>query len=291
MKQKYHALLLTFVLFITGTCTVSAKEMVAIMDFDNKAQHGGWRVGHGASDMLATAIVKTGAFRVIERNKINTVLKEQNFGQSGRVDSSTAVQIGKLLGVKYIITGAVTEYGQSRSGGGGGGVRVGKKGYHAAVDIRILDAETGEIVFADSASDSKTSMNIKIFGFGGGEKFNEKHASEVMRGAINKLSQKISDANLESHTAAKAKPRGKAKVADVDGKIVTLNQGANAGYKVGQILKISRKSKVIKDPDTGKVIRVKYKTVGKIKLTDVGKSYAEGKVTSGKGIRTGDVVK
>ena len=85
-------------------------------------------------------------------------------------------------------------------------MKVNKKGYQATVDIRILDAESGEIVFAETASDSKSSFNVRVFGFGGGESFNEKHASKVLRGAINKLSEKISGANLASHTAAKAKP-------------------------------------------------------------------------------------
>ena len=290
MKQTFLSILISALLLITPFAA-SAKEMVAVMDFSNKAQRGGSRVGRGASDMLATALVKSAAFRVMERDKVNTVLKEQNFGKSGRVDASTAVQVGKILGVKYIITGAVTEYGESRSGGGGGGVNVNKKGYQATVDIRILDAETGEIVFADTASDSKSSFNVRVFGFGGGESFNEKHASKVLRGAINKLSEKITGANLVSHTAAKAKPKGMAKVADVDGKEVTLNQGSNAGFEVGQVVKISRKGKTIKDPDTGKVIKIKYKTMGKVKLTTVEGSYAEGEITSGDDIKTGDVVK
>ena len=289
--RKSYIQMFAFLFLVSASTTVLAKEMVAIIDFDNKAQYGGWRVGRGASDMLSTELVKTGAFRVMERDKIAAVMKEQNFGQSGRVDSATAVRLGKILGVKYIITGAVTEYGQSRSGGGGGGVNVGKKGYHAAVDIRMVDAETGEIVFADTASDSKSSLNVSVFGFGGGEGFNEKHASEAMRGAIGKLSQKLSMVNLAAHKGAKAKPTGAAKVADVDGNTITLNQGSNAGFKVGQVLTISKKGKVIKDPDTGAVIKVKYKTVGKIKLTEVKGSYSEGKIINGSGFKVGNSVR
>lgn len=273
---------------VLSTSTLAQdKPLVAVMDFDNKSQYGGWRVGRGASDMLATELVKSKVFRVVERDKIDTILKEQDFSNSARVDASTATQIGKVLGVKYIVTGAVTEYGQSRSGGGGGGVRVGKTGYFSAVDIRILDGTTGEIVFADSGEGEKSSVNVRVMGFGGGEKFNEKHATEAMRGAIKDLIGKLKGAEFK---AAPAKPAGPIMVADVDGNNIMLNQGSNAGLEVGQTLDISREDRVIKDPSTGKVLTVRYKTVGKIKITNVEGGFSEGTIVSGSGFTVGDVV-
>lgn len=291
LSKRIFFILFSFISLTSITSTVFAKEMVAIMDFDNKAQHGGYRVGQGASDMLATELIKLEKFRVMERDKISTVMKEQNFTNSSAVDPSTALQLGKLLGVKYIVTGAVTEYGQSSSGGGGGGVHVGKKGYHAAVDVRIIDATTGEIVFAENGEGDKTSMNVSVFGFGGGESWNEKHASEAMREAITAVSQKIIKANLAEHSKAAAAPKGPAQVADVDGSTVTLNQGTNGGFKVGQELSISRKGKEIKDPSTGKVLKVKYDKIGTIKLTNVDASYSEGKIVNGSNFAVGDMVK
>ena len=126
----------------------------------------------------------------MERDKLAYVMKEQDLGASGRFDPSTAARIGKIIGVEYIITGAVTEYGQSKSGGGGGGFHFGKKGYHASVDVRMVNATTGEIVFADSGSASNSSIDVEAFGFGGGESFNEKKASAAMRAAIQEVAAK-----------------------------------------------------------------------------------------------------
>ncbi|MCD6532845.1 MAG: penicillin-binding protein activator LpoB, partial [Deltaproteobacteria bacterium] len=222
-----------------------------------------------------------------------------NLGTSGRVDPASAARIGKIIGVNYIITGAVTEYGQSRSGGGGGGVNVGKVGYHSAVDIRMVDATTGRIVFADTASHSKSSVKVKIFGFGGGESFNEKLATETMREAIKKVAAKMDATKFKASSSRKpapakakaAKPAGKAVIADVDGNIITLNKGKNAGFKMGQTVTISRQSKVIKDPSTGKVLKIKYKTVGKIKLSEVEEAYSEGTITDGSGFKVGDIIR
>ena len=275
--------------FFVLTTMAQAKDRVAVMDFENKSQHGGWRLGSGAADILATEIVKTGKFKVMERDKLSSVLKEQNLGASGRIDPSTAAQIGKVVGVEYIITGAVTEYGQSELGGGGGGFALKKKGYHATVDIRMVDANTGEIVFADSASHSEASYNVKVFGYGGGEKFDEKKATEVMREAIVKLSAKITSAPL-TPTGQKI-AEGPVVVADVDGNYVVLNKGRNGGLNEGQQVTLYRPGKTIKDPQTGKVLKVRYRKIGVIKLTTVDDTYSEGEVVSGSGFQIGDSTK
>jgi len=290
MKHSLTTVIFGLAFLLVFTSPVYAKPRVAVMDFDNKAQYGDWRIGHGASDMLATELVKMGKYSVIERNKLASLLKEQDFGSSGRIDPTTAVKIGKVLGVDFVVTGAVTEYGQSSSGGGGGGVHVGKKGYHAAVDVRIINAATGEIVFADSAEHHDTSMSVRVFGIGGGESFNEQKATKVLREAIEKVVAKMTFEG-SGGGAAIAAVTEEVMIADIDGSTVTLNQGKSAGLTVGQKVNVSRKGKEIKDPATGKVIRVKYKKVGSIEITNVADKYAEGKIVSGSGLAVGDIIK
>ncbi|MBI4773416.1 MAG: hypothetical protein HY788_04410 [Deltaproteobacteria bacterium] len=275
--------------FLVFTAMAQAKDRVAVMDFENKSQHGGWRLGSGAADMLATEIVKTGKFQVMERDKLTAVIKEQDLGASGRIDPSTAAQIGKIVGVEYIITGAVTEYGQSELGGEGGGFALKKKGYHATVDIRMVNANTGEIVFADSATHSEAAYNVKVFGYGGGEEFDEKKATEVMRAAIAKLAVKINSAPLAAAGSSGPKiAAGPALVADVDGNCVVLNKGRNGGLQQGQEVTLYRAGKTITDPQTGKVLKVRLRKVGVIKLTTVDDGYAEGEALSGSGFQVGD---
>ncbi len=290
MLKKLFPLFAT--LLAAFAVSASAGPRIAVMDFDNRAQHGGWRIGRGAADILTTHLVKETDFEMFERDKLAAVMQEQNLGESGRVDPTTAARIGKLIGVQYIVTGAVTEYGQSNAGGGGGGVHVGKKGYYASVDIRIVNATTGRIVFAETGEGHKSSVNVKVFGFGGGEKWNEKHATAAMRNAIKEVAKKIAKADLSM--GGKHAPSGSllsdVKVADVDGAIITLNKGSNAGLKTGDVLVIKRERKVIKDPETGAILKIKYKTLGKIKLTEVDTVYSEGKVLNGAGFQTGDKV-
>jgi curli biogenesis system outer membrane secretion channel CsgG len=176
------------------------KIKIAVMDFETKVPqtgyyyhwsgHGG--VGRGASDMLTTELVKTKKYRIFERDKIASVMKEQSFQMSGAVDQTTAAKVGKLIGVKYILTGAVTEFGIAKSGVEAGGyVDVGKVRYSTSVDVRAVNVETGEILFADTGSHTLKSTRVKVLGFGGGERFDQKKASRSMRGAIQDLVKKI----------------------------------------------------------------------------------------------------
>ena len=290
MRRLESVLILACLLVLSLAPICWAQPRVAVMDFDNKTQYGGWRLGQGAADILTTELVKVKKFDMFEREQLQSIIKEQDLGASGRIDPSTAARIGKIIGVTYIITGAVTEYGQSSAGGGGAGFQLGKKGYHSAVDVRMVDATTGKIVFAESGSATKSSMRVKVFGIGGGEGFNEKKATAAMRDAIKEVAGKLAKLDLKAVKGVAAGPAVKALVADVDGNTITLNKGKEAGFKKGQTVKISRKGKVIKDPATGKVLKIKYKTVGKIKLTEVEDSYSEGKVISGAGFRNGDMV-
>ena len=142
--------------------------------------------------MLITALVKTKKSKVYEGDRLNALMKEQKLQMSGAVDMSTAVQIGKLVGAKYIVTGAVTEFGVAKSGAHGAGwFNVGKSHYRSTVDVRAVNVQTGEIVFADTGSGALKSSAVSVLGFGGGESYDEKKASESMRMAIDDVMSRI----------------------------------------------------------------------------------------------------
>ena len=278
-----------------------AAPKVGIVDFENRAAYRiNWHSHFGkfAADMLTTELVKSTDFEVYERDQMDSVLKEQDFGQSGRVDASTAAEIGRLIGLDYMVTGAITEFGVSEAGGGGGGVHVGKRGYHANVDVRIVDVQSGRVVFAETGAGNKASANVRVFGFGGGEKRNQKSETDVMRMAMKDLVKKIKKAGLSktlsnraaSNSSGTASPSA-VLVAHVEGNSVTLNKGKQAGLKVGQKLAIQRKTGEIKDPASGRVIKVKYTSVGELEVTAVEDSYADAKLLSGKHVKIGDELK
>ncbi|MBI4652343.1 hypothetical protein HY745_13925 [Candidatus Desantisbacteria bacterium] len=116
MKKLFKKFTMVVISLILANqiCFAAGQKRVCIMDLEDKSgeQHSGWHnVGTGIADMMVTALVKTNKFMVIEREKLNKIMEEQQLGASGAITTQTAAKIGQLLGVNYIITGSVTEFG------------------------------------------------------------------------------------------------------------------------------------------------------------------------------------
>lgn len=53
---------------------------------------------------------------VVERGKLQSVLREQNITRSGAVDQTTAAEVGEILGVQAIVVGSVTDLRTNTNG-------------------------------------------------------------------------------------------------------------------------------------------------------------------------------
>ena len=136
----------------------SKRPSVAIMDFDygTVGYHwwGDYDIGKGMADQVMDQLLEEGSFRVVERKKLDTILAEQDFAHSDRADPGAAKlsKLGKVLGVKYIITGSITKFGgeQKKQGGSikGIGVGVGKAKTEVTVTARMVDTTTGEVLLS-----------------------------------------------------------------------------------------------------------------------------------------------
>ena len=134
------------------------RPLVAVTDFDfgTVGYHwwGDYDIGKGMADQVMDQLLEDGTFRVIERKKLDTILAEQDFAHSDRADPGAAKlsKLGKVLGVKYIITGSITKYGgeQKKQGGSikGIGVGLGKAKTEVTVTARMVDTTTGEVLLS-----------------------------------------------------------------------------------------------------------------------------------------------
>jgi len=138
------------------------KARIAVADFDVKAAKAGGEIGTGLREMLVTALINSNRFKVVERQVLDAVMKEQELSASGAAQAGTGPQRGQIKTADLIITAAVTEFQPQASGGaggigGGGGVGSGILGgllgaalnkSHMALDIRIVDTSTSEVLAA-----------------------------------------------------------------------------------------------------------------------------------------------
>ncbi|HEV2991408.1 MAG TPA: caspase family protein, partial [Candidatus Angelobacter sp.] len=85
--------------------------VLAVMDLDPQGIEPG--VARAVSDMLRNEIGGSSGVRLVDRTRIEQILKEQDFQHSGRTDQAMAAQIGKILNARKMIFGSVSKLGTS----------------------------------------------------------------------------------------------------------------------------------------------------------------------------------
>ena len=193
-------------LVLLGGTALADRPVLGVAEFTNETSARWWArdVGWELSGMLANELAAINAFTVVERSNLEAVMREQDLGASGRVRPETAAQIGELTGAEYIVMGTVTSYSEdtSRTGGGVdlGGISIGgrsarigiggkKSEAYVAVDLRVVNASTGEIehvrTIEGRTQDTGISLRAQRGGFGGNLSHEEDTpAGEAIRAAL-----------------------------------------------------------------------------------------------------------
>ncbi|MEM9772736.1 MAG: CsgG/HfaB family protein [Cyanobacteria bacterium P01_D01_bin.73] len=134
------------------------KKRIVVLDFffadpNNRywSSYGSGRAGAGISSKVINLLVNEGSVRVTDRSAVAS--NERRWYWDGE-DVGSAVAIGNALGVDYVLVGTVTEFTAEtqRSGGGAFGIRVGsdKKTARVALNARVIDTATSDVVAAAS---------------------------------------------------------------------------------------------------------------------------------------------
>lgn len=116
MKTRLYVLcgvMLALALTLTASAAQpqKSKPKLAVLNFDESGiSHANAAVGKRISNYTIDKLVKSEVYSVVEREVIEKILREQNFGASGHVDPTTAAQIGKIVGADFIVYGTVNKY-------------------------------------------------------------------------------------------------------------------------------------------------------------------------------------
>jgi curli biogenesis system outer membrane secretion channel CsgG len=278
--------------FALSLASAQPKKRIAVSRFNDGAHYHG--CGTGIADMLATALVKSGKFIVIERQDLDKVLDEQRLGASGVITAETAPAMGKVLGVDMVVVGSVSELGTKKSDIGGGaslfGVGISSKGARAVVDIRLINTTTGEIMAAESEEGTESSIGFhgryEDINFSDMNAWDDTDLGKAAREAINGCVELIVE-NMESIPWS-----GRVIKANTDGTVL-IKPGSEGNVNVGDEFDIFQAGEEIKDPDTGLSMGSEETKVAHIKVTAqmLNGKAAKATVVSGKGIKTGDIVR
>jgi curli biogenesis system outer membrane secretion channel CsgG len=309
MRRLLYITIVISALLIFATAPLAAadasKPRVAVLEFKNKAEGYAWqwyRAGQAAQDMLVTELVRKGNFRVMEREQLAAIMEEKHLSLSGDLDPKTAVKLGKMIGVEYLITGAVTELGvadrdvnvpSALFGGRMPSVNVRSQKMDAAVDARAFSTSTGEIVWADTASESTSDSSVYVAGAGGGVEDHRK-LDRLLRPVVIKLADSLGQTKISTSGLGGASDASgvAGKIAKAIGSTLYVNIGSEAGVKEGDEFDVSRAGEVIKDPDTGEVLGANETRVGRIRINAVmGPRLSKASPISGSIFKVGDTLK
>ncbi len=145
-------------------------EMVTVSIYEFRSSVGEIPA-RGTTDMFKTALVNSGQFRVVERSRLNEgVIREKQLNASGLASGKGARE--PLTPARYIFEGAITQANTSETQRSSAvrlaGAEVGSSGNRdvIAIDVRVIDAHSGDIVGAVSVRKAIGSESKNVSGLG-----------------------------------------------------------------------------------------------------------------------------
>lgn len=260
-----------------STLEAQGKIRVAIWDFENNAQQSWWfynDLGPAARNNIDTAFSESdmlsSRFSVIEREKLDLVLKEQGLSTTGALDQQTAAKVGQVLGIKYIITGGIDKFAINTTKGGFGGIGGSYTKAEAKINLRLIDTTTAERVVAVSAEGDVK----KGGGFVKGARLSREDEWGIASEALEKASEEVVKA-FEAHKGLKKLVAGgsmggtEGKIIKVEGNRAWLNMGSMSGIQVGDRYDVFSVGEALVDPDTGQVLGVDESQIGSGEVEEV----------------------
>jgi len=265
-------------------CGVGAqgKIRIAIWDFENHSEQSWWfsgDLGPALRNHIDTAFSQNptlnARFSIVEREALENVLKEQGLASSGALDQQTAAKVGQILGVRYILTGAIDRFDINTTRGGFGRLGGSVTTAEAAVNIRFIDTTSAERVVSVSAE----GKGRKGGGSFGGASLSREAEWGIASEAIEKAASEVVSEFVRGNYFDKFSAGGVAggtegKIIKVDGNQAWINMGSFSGIQVGDKFDIFNVGEELVDPDTGQVLGVAETRTGSGEVTDVRERFS-----------------
>ncbi len=256
-------------------------------------------IGKGIRAMLIKRIADANNLVVVERAKIQNIMKEQDFNASNRVKQGSGARVGNISGADAMLSGDIVVFGRDdkkRSVKGGGlfgsvigGIAASKNEDKAVVviDYRLIDAETSEVIATGEAKGESVRKGNALGAIGGAlgkgvagvqvdmtsSNFAETIIGEATQDCVNKLADILKEQSASMKKTVRAV---ETTVADVQGNILVIAAGGNDGVNVGEIFEIHRVDREVKDPTTKEVLDRITTKVGEMTITSVRDKIATG---------------
>ena len=238
------------------------KRKVAIGRFSNETEYGKGLfydkdndpMGKQALDIFSAKLGASGKFILLERNDLQQLLEEANRnGQSAQ----------QAIGADYMIIGSITEFGRKNTSQSQVFTTSKTQTVEAAVSIRLVDVATGQIIYSDQGKGSAEITTKSTFvGTGGHAGYDATLSDKAISAAIDQLVEniinKLSDKPWKSYFLS------------YDSDAIIIAGGKSQGIEPGMVFAVKTVGKNVKNPQTGIMVTLPGKEVGKIKVEETG---------------------
>jgi len=264
-----------FLFFAANTLSgenITKDIRVAVFSFENKSNlafHGNnSSLSSFVEDELTAQLYKSGEVNIIERTQLKKVIQEQNFQMSGIITQESAVEVGRMLGIDYAIFGsinrAIEEHNKGGSRIGDVGVNVSKSTATATIHMKMIDIETGEIVFMENFTKKIEDKTVGLtnykhkISFSNFKEFNKTLLSKAIKGSIKKIVSGVVKFTRSIQWTGR--------IAKIKDNQIYINAGSKQGIEVGMILEVFKVGDQIIDPSSGRIIGEEMSRIGVVKV-------------------------
>lgn len=225
------------------------KRKVAVLRFSNETKYGagafggalGTPIEEQAADILKSRLVESGKVILIDTEGVSAELADFT-----------------PLKADYAIVGSVSEFGRRTSSDTGVFSRSKKQVAYAAVNLRLIDARTGKVIYAEEGAGESEVEAGRVFGVGADVGYDSSLNDKAISAAISKL---IS--NVLENMSDKPWQTG---ILEVDGSTVIIAGGDDQGLQEGDTLRVMKRGRMVKDPQYGSEIELPRQQVGVIRV-------------------------
>jgi len=162
--------------YLHPTADISYIKRVAILPLQNFSRDN--MANERIRDILETEILKLHLFDVVERGQVDTILREFRIRDFADITPNVLKKIGQRLGIQAVFMGAVDEYKVEQAGGISLPI--------VSVSLRLIDIQSGKVIWQISASEKGGGALTRLFGVG------QKSLSEVSHILIKKCLKTLS---------------------------------------------------------------------------------------------------
>ena len=130
-----------------------SRYVIAVLPFQFKGEQEGYSsFGDKLLDLVVVELFNTGRFRIVERSRIDAVLKEMELSQAGITEGSLANQVGEQLGAERVIVGTLSAVKAIQDRDSMGFIWKEARGFEVSLNGRLIDVSRGEIAAVGEGS-------------------------------------------------------------------------------------------------------------------------------------------